>query len=322
MKKYYFLLILFSLSLFSQETWKINPDHSEIIFEIPYLGLAKTTGRFSRFTGYLKVKDKALESLKIQIEADSIYTGNKLRDAHLRKPDFFHTKKYPFILFTSSEIKEVSSQQYRATGTMRIKDVSKEFEIIFKITPKVKDSWGKFSQFAIFNTQIDRKSFNLKWSKKILNNNLLVGEKVNVSGSLQLQPVNAMTLKSKHLIPDSKQMRVREKISRSEKSINELSQISNINPLLKAPKKDIVEKSSSQSQQLTYREKDKTFVWWMSYITLALLGMIAVIFLSYFGKKNFSRVDESESKSFIGDLIIIFPLGLIYAMSLWYLGFN
>jgi len=117
----------------AEDTYKIDPVHSEISFKIRHL-LAKTSGRFTKFSGSVKVDtaDISKSSVEVVIEAASINTDNEGRDKHLRAADFFDVEKFPTITFKSTSVKEVAKGKLEVTGQFTLHGVTKT--ITFPIT--------------------------------------------------------------------------------------------------------------------------------------------------------------------------------------------
>lgn len=126
-------LALAALPLAAQDTYKIDPVHSEISFKIRHL-LAKTSGRFTKFSGTIKVDtaDISKSSVEVSIDAASINTDNEKRDAHLKSADFFDVEKFPTLTFKSSAVKEVAKGKLEVTGDFTLHGVTKR--ITFTIT--------------------------------------------------------------------------------------------------------------------------------------------------------------------------------------------
>jgi len=126
-------LALAALPVLAQDTYKIDPVHSEISFKIRHL-LAKTSGRFSRFGGTIKVDpaDISKSSVEVSIEAASINTDNENRDKHLKTAEFFDVEKFPTITFKSTSVKEVAKGKLEITGDFTLHGVTKT--ITFPIT--------------------------------------------------------------------------------------------------------------------------------------------------------------------------------------------
>ncbi|GLH73618.1 hypothetical protein GETHLI_21200 [Geothrix limicola] len=127
------VLALAALPALAQDTYKIDPVHSEISFKVRH-ALAKVSGRFSKFSGTVKVdaKDISKSSVEVSIDAASISTDNEARDKHLKGPDFFDVEKFPTITFKSTAVKEVAKGKLEITGDFTLHGVTKK--ITFPIT--------------------------------------------------------------------------------------------------------------------------------------------------------------------------------------------
>ena len=119
-------LALAALPAMAQDTYKIDPVHSEVSFKIRHL-LAKTSGRFTAFGGAIKMDtaDIRKSSVEVTIEVASLNTDNADRDKHLKSPDFFDVAKYPTITFKSTSVKEVAKGKLEVTGDFTLHGVTK-----------------------------------------------------------------------------------------------------------------------------------------------------------------------------------------------------
>jgi len=306
MKKLIISSLLFYTALLDAADFIINTDHSTIKFSIKYMIISHVEGRFEKFHGTFQFDEQtnSLKNVQIIIYPSSIDTDNKMRDAHLKKRDFFYTKKFPIISFKSSNIKKKSNIEYIIIGNLTIKNVTKETQFSLKLIGKNKDTWNNINYFFEFSSLISRSSFALHWNKTLESGKYLVGDKVNISGVIQGQPQGEQTASSKHLIPDNKQTRVREKINRKElpalvfktksKSQNFPSKTLAINSL------ELQKKTAIPPER-----PGKT----LAFILFTFFGFVGTLFLVIFSKlsikKIFAQYYDSELSlmAFLADAI-------------------
>lgn len=218
MKTFYLFALLLSLPSLAA-TWKINKDHSEILFQVPYLSVSELTGRFTDYSGTIELDEKnhKMKSLEIIISTASINTGHKMRDNHLQASDFLESREYPDMKFTSHEILKKNATEFIAKGLLKIKKTTRPFSINFTVTDSVKDTWGYENKFVKYRASLNRKDFDINWNKTLDADKFLVGDEITFWGVFQIQPEKSLTPTSKHMIPDTSYIRDREVENRKEK---------------------------------------------------------------------------------------------------------
>lgn len=184
MKRYIILLSLVSLPLWGQTELKegkynIDPAHSRVGFEIAHFVISKVQGRFNDVKGTVEIsQDLSKCNVNVTIPTASIDTAEKKRDEHLRSAEFLDVKKYPNMTFKSKKCSG-NIEDFKITGDLTIKDVTKEVVMEAEYEGSVVDSWG--NQRAAFTADFDikRKDFNVKYDDKI-DIGPVVGDKVEV----------------------------------------------------------------------------------------------------------------------------------------------
>jgi polyisoprenoid-binding protein YceI len=85
----------------SPGNWRIDPApaRSELGFVTHMFGLIPVRGRYSGFNGELHIDGAGNASGVLRVEAETISTGIKKRDAHLRSTDFFAVERHPHMRF-------------------------------------------------------------------------------------------------------------------------------------------------------------------------------------------------------------------------------
>src|SRR3954465_5270365 len=82
-------------------TYDVDAAHSRVGFAAKHAMVATVRGAFKVYSGEVFLDEENPENswAKVEIDVDSIDTGNADRDAHLRTPDFFDIANHPKITF-------------------------------------------------------------------------------------------------------------------------------------------------------------------------------------------------------------------------------
>src|SRR5438128_1569987 len=115
--------------------WEIDPTHSHVSFAIRVMSVSTTRGRFHALRGHLSIDEQnpANSWVNAEVDAASIDTHIKLRDAHLRTAAFFAVKQYPTITFQSTHVEHVRAQNYKVTGNLTMHGVTMPitFDVVY-----------------------------------------------------------------------------------------------------------------------------------------------------------------------------------------------
>ena len=104
--------------------WTLDSRASSIGFQSKAAFGMKVNGRFHRYESAITVGPSVAESaISAIIWTDSVHTGIKMRDEHLRADNVFATVRFPTMEFRSAAIAETPTG-LNVTGTLRIRDIS------------------------------------------------------------------------------------------------------------------------------------------------------------------------------------------------------
>ncbi len=176
----------FVFTVFAGDVYTIDQAHTNIGFSVKHMVITTVNGKFNDFSGKITYDDQnpmAMEA-DVTIQTASIDTDNEKRDKHLRSDDFFNAEQYPTISFKTKSI-EKRGDQLTAIGDLTIRDVTKEIELPFELTGKIKDPYGKTRIGIEASTTINRKDFNVNWNQTLDNGGLVVSDEVNINISAQ-----------------------------------------------------------------------------------------------------------------------------------------
>ena len=167
--------------------WKIDPAHSEIQFKVRHLVISTVTGHFKNFDATVETDGEDLENAKIYFEAEtnSIETNNEQRNNHLRSDDFFNAEKYPKLTFTSTSFKRTGDDEYKLTGDLTIRDVTKSITLDVVHGGTIQDPYGQTKAGFEISGKINRKDFKLKWNAVTEAGTIVVAEDVKLVMNVQ-----------------------------------------------------------------------------------------------------------------------------------------
>ena len=162
------------------ERFEIDPAHAFVTFSISHFA-GKARGSFTDVAGVIMYDEKDItkSSVEVMIKTASINTGNQRRDAHLRSADFFDVEKYPEMTFKSKRVEKRSSG-FVAVGDLTVKGVTKEVAMPFALQGPFKDPLpaGLKRLLVATSLKVDRRDFEIKWSRVMEDGGLFVGNEV------------------------------------------------------------------------------------------------------------------------------------------------
>lgn len=163
-------------------TYAVDPTHSRIGFVARHAMVTKVRGSFNEFegSGYFDAENAANSHLQLTIQAASIDTRNPDRDAHLKANDFFDMETFPEITFASTAVDQVDAENYRVTGDLTIKGVTKPVTVDFEYTGSAVDPFGNRRIGLEGKTTVNRKDWGVSWNAALEAGGVLVSEKVTL----------------------------------------------------------------------------------------------------------------------------------------------
>jgi polyisoprenoid-binding protein YceI len=163
-------------------TYAIDPTHSRIGFVARHAMVTKVRGSFNEFegSGLFDAEHPANSRLQLTIQAASIDTRNAERDAHLTSNDFFDMETYPEITFVSTAVEQVDTSNFRVTGDLTIKGVTKPVSVDFEYAGSAVDPYGNQRIGFEGTTTVNRKDWGVSWNAALEAGGVLVSEKVTL----------------------------------------------------------------------------------------------------------------------------------------------
>lgn len=159
-------------------TWDIDPAHSAIEFSVRHMGIAKTKGRFTAFSGELVTAENPLDSsVTATISTGSIDTAMPDRDAHVRNADFLDVANYPTATFRSTGIRQ-EDDEFVIDGEFTLHGVTKPVSLRTELNGISENGLIGLSA----TTALDRRDFGVG-----PDNTAVVGDKIKVSLEIEAE---------------------------------------------------------------------------------------------------------------------------------------
>ena len=167
--------------------WSIDPDHSVAAISISHMTVAFVHGQMNSVSGTINYDpdNRSGLSIDLKIGVDSIITGIKKRDDHLKSTDFFDTASYPAITFKSTESAPSGTGKYKVTGDLAIHGIEKKITLEVSVSGPAKSPFGETSLGVTVATILSREEFGIKWNQPLEGGGIMVGKEVEVSVSLE-----------------------------------------------------------------------------------------------------------------------------------------
>src|SRR5205807_5561829 len=112
--------------------------------------------------------------------AASIDTRTEQRDNHLRSADFLDVENFPAIKFRSTRI-EGDSEEFKLTGDLTIRGVTKEVTLNVTFEGQTKDPWGGERIGFSASGKIDCRDFGLTWNQQLETGGVAVGNEIKIA---------------------------------------------------------------------------------------------------------------------------------------------
>jgi polyisoprenoid-binding protein YceI len=156
----------FVLSTNADDTFKVDPVHSFVLFSVQHLGIANSYGRFNDISGTV-VFDKdnpSKSSVELSVPVESLDTHNSIRERSLKSPDFFDTKQFPTMTFKSTKV-EGSGDTLKVAGDLTIHGVTKPLTVDFKKGGEGKGVFGEMRGGGETRFTIKRSDFGMNFQQ-------------------------------------------------------------------------------------------------------------------------------------------------------------
>ncbi len=175
----------------SKEKWVFEPGHTAAEFSVRHMMVSNVRGHFKNVEGTVEYDtDYPTDiSVKVEISAKDIWSGEPYRDDHLRSADFLDVENYPQITFTGGNIRMVSQNDFQLTGDLTIRGVTREVTLqVYHLGKWDTSYWedgvdkGPITRAGfVAKTEINRHDFGVSWNDTMDKGGIVVGNTAHLT---------------------------------------------------------------------------------------------------------------------------------------------
>ncbi len=169
--------------------FNLDKAHTDVTFSTKHMMVTTVHGRFNAVDGILNLdpENPAASSGSFTVETASINTGVDQRDAHLRSADFLDAGQYPALSFTSTKIESKGGDEYRITGDLTVKSVTRPVTFDAEFLGLYQSMAGARRAGFHATAKINREDFGLTWNVALESGGWLVGKDIKIEIDLAVE---------------------------------------------------------------------------------------------------------------------------------------
>jgi polyisoprenoid-binding protein YceI len=164
-------------------TWNLDPVHSPVDFEVPYLA-GTFKGQFREIGAELTV-DAERASFAGTAKVASVDVKDENLSAHLQSPDFFDAERHPELRFEARDISLEAEGKVSVDGELMIKGVTKPVTVTGTVRAPIGDPYGNDRIGLNLTAKIDRTDFGVDWNNPLPSGEPVLANDVTILAELQ-----------------------------------------------------------------------------------------------------------------------------------------
>lgn len=168
--------------------WSLDPTHSSIHFAVRHMVISETKGSFDNYKLNVETNgtDFTNANIELEIDTNSINTSMTDRDNHLRSADFFDVAQFPAIKFKSTSFEKLDEEEYKLSGNITIKGITKPIDFKINYGGQIVDPWGNLRAGFKLESSINRFDFGLTWNSLLEAGSAVVGKTVKLEATIEV----------------------------------------------------------------------------------------------------------------------------------------
>lgn len=169
--------------------WEIEAAHTRIGFSARHIGLGRVYGRFDNFAGAIRIGGAVEDSaMHVVLDAASINTNVRMRDDHLRSPDFLDVERFPTLEFYSDRFVHRGGANWAITGGLTLHGVTRTVNLDAQYNGIRVGMEGETRAAVRATTELHREDYTINWQSMLARGIAVVGSSIKVELDIQIVP--------------------------------------------------------------------------------------------------------------------------------------
>jgi polyisoprenoid-binding protein YceI len=162
--------------------WRFDSAHSSMEFAGKHMSISTVKGRFNDVVGVIigDLENPADALIEVDISADSIDTGSRQRDAHLRSGDFLDSRRYPVIEFRSTKIEPLGEDTFWVRGKLIVRGIPHEVNLVGSVDGQGVNREGDEIIAISAETAVKLRDMGIDWNLQVPGGKWLIGDDIRL----------------------------------------------------------------------------------------------------------------------------------------------
>jgi polyisoprenoid-binding protein YceI len=170
--------------------WIFEPGHTEIEFRARHMMVTWVRGLFKDVHGRLDFDwdDCLNSSFEGEVDAAGLWTGEPMRDEHLRGADFFDVRTHPRISFKGRLVERTGDTHFKAVADVTIRGTTRpvefdvaylgEWEAPFWVGDENRGTMRRIGFEG--RTRVNRQDFGVSWQDQLPGGGRVASDEIDV----------------------------------------------------------------------------------------------------------------------------------------------
>ncbi len=177
------------------QTWIFEPGHTAAEFRARHMMVTWVRGMFKDIHGQIEfdLDDCLATTWESEIDAAGLWTGEPVRDEHLRSADFFDVENHPKISMSGRFTERAGVNHFKALAELTIRGVTRELPLdVHYLGQWTTSFWvgdenkGEMRRIGIAAAaRLNRHDFGVSWQDELPGGGVVAGNEIELRFDLE-----------------------------------------------------------------------------------------------------------------------------------------